>query len=149
MRRLGSLLSFLFLLLCILAIDPSGASALSPRLPKPDQRRPHHGLHQVSWIVRLRNRIIQSVFGIPDKPKPGRLHRQCSAGRQPISRLPPTLLAQYGHDIVIRFKITSSEEEKALAEAANTLLLDVWDFSEGRADIRLAQDEVREAYRYI
>jgi len=47
---------------------------------------------------------------------------------------------------VVRFKITSPEEEKALAEAANTLLLDVWDFSKGEADIRLAQDEVREAY---
>lgn len=51
--------------------------------------------------------------------------------------------ARYGGDMVLRFNITNEHEAAALAEASNTLYLDVWEFSENWVDIRLAKDVVR------
>lgn len=59
-----------------------------------------------------------------------------------VSELPNKLLAKYGGDVVLRFNLTTIEEEKALAEAANTLFLDVWAFTSNWADIRLREDDV-------
>ena len=51
-------------------------------------------------------------------------------------------MARYGEDVVLRFTIRSVEEAKALAEAADILFLDVWEFNEDWADIRVAKDVV-------
>jgi hypothetical protein len=53
------------------------------------------------------------------------------------------LLAKYGGDVVLRFNLSTPAEEKALAEAADTLFLDVWEFTQNWADIRLREDDVR------
>ena len=45
--------------------------------------------------------------------------------------------------MVLRFNISTSEEEAALSEAADTLFLDVWEFADNWADIRLREDDVR------
>lgn len=45
--------------------------------------------------------------------------------------------------MVLRFNISTSEEEIALSEAADTLFLDVWEFADNWADIRLREDDVR------
>ncbi|KAL6717131.1 putative metallocarboxypeptidase ecm14 [Lecanora helva] len=55
---------------------------------------------------------------------------------------PPTLLAQYGGDLVLRFEISSHEEAEALASAVNVLFLDVWEFTADWVDIRLSKDVV-------
>jgi extracellular matrix protein 14 len=52
------------------------------------------------------------------------------------------LSAKYGKDVVLRFNLSTAEEEKALAEAADVLLLDVWEFTNNWADIRISQDDV-------
>jgi len=44
--------------------------------------------------------------------------------------------------LVLRFNITTDVDAQAISEAANTLFLDVWDQSEDRVDIRLANDDV-------
>lgn len=44
--------------------------------------------------------------------------------------------------MVLRFNITTPLEEEQLAEAADTLFLDVWEFTSNWADIRLSQDDV-------
>jgi extracellular matrix protein 14 len=43
---------------------------------------------------------------------------------------------------VLRFNISTVEEEAALSEAADTLFLDVWEFTHNWADIRLREDDV-------
>ena len=42
----------------------------------------------------------------------------------------------------MRFNVSTSDEVKSLAEAADVLLLDVWEFSQDWVDIRLAKDIV-------
>jgi extracellular matrix protein 14 len=56
--------------------------------------------------------------------------------------LPAHTLARYGGDVLLRFNISTSEEAKSLAEASDTLLLDVWEFANDWVDIRLAQELV-------
>ena len=51
-------------------------------------------------------------------------------------------LARHGHEIVLRFNITTSVESKALSEAADTLFLDVWEYTDDWVDIRLSKDIV-------
>lgn len=50
--------------------------------------------------------------------------------------------AQYGSDLVLRFNISTAVESRSLAEAADTLLLDVWEFAENWVDIRMDKDTV-------
>jgi extracellular matrix protein 14 len=49
---------------------------------------------------------------------------------------------------VLRFTIRSAEEAKALAEAADILFLDVWEFNEDWADIRVAKDVVSRSHTH-
>ena len=49
---------------------------------------------------------------------------------------------RYSGDVVLRFNISTNAEAKSLAEAADTLLLDVWEFSHDWVDIRLSKDIV-------
>lgn len=93
---------------------------------------------QLTW---LRDTAIEKVFGQPPKSD---VHgqRQPVVSHAPSSKLPATLLAKYGGDVVLRFNLTTAAEEKALAEAADTLFLDVWEFTNNWADIRLREDDV-------
>ncbi|MCJ1378964.1 putative metallocarboxypeptidase ecm14 [Xylographa soralifera] len=52
------------------------------------------------------------------------------------------MLARYGGDVVLRFRIHQKDEAKALAEAVNVLFLDVWEFNTEWVDIRLAKDVI-------
>lgn len=45
--------------------------------------------------------------------------------------------------MVLRFNISTAKEAKSLAEAADTLLLDIWEFSHDWVDIRLSTDIVK------
>lgn len=59
----------------------------------------------------------------------------------PSSRAPgKQWVAHYGGDVVLRFKMQTADEARALSQAAATLFLDVWEFNEDWADIRLAKD---------
>jgi extracellular matrix protein 14 len=103
---------------------------------------------QLTW---LRDTAIEIIFGVQPKTDTattttavGQANVQTTPSqRRPSSaQLPDTLLAKYGGDVVLRFNITTVEEEAALAEAADTLFLDVWEFTNNWADIRLAEDDV-------
>ncbi|MCJ1282258.1 putative metallocarboxypeptidase ecm14 [Xylographa opegraphella] len=59
-----------------------------------------------------------------------------------MSSPPPRVLARYGGDVVLRFRIQKKDEAKALAEAVNVLFLDVWEFNTDWVDIRLAKDVI-------
>lgn len=143
--RLQSSLSLFAILLSFSDIHvyaiPSSASTLlnHHHLSIPAAPAPRHRsvFPQLTW---LRDTIIQTVFQLP-KPN-GHSSRLTAPNRPPSPQLPSTLLAKYGGDVVLRFNLTTAEDEAALAEAADTLFLDVWEFTSGWADIRLREDDV-------
>ncbi|KAK4546613.1 hypothetical protein LTR36_001830 [Oleoguttula mirabilis] len=85
----------------------------------------------------LSGRLIGSIWGVP-KADIGNAAKILKTNAQ----APPHTLARYGGDVVLRFNISTAEEAKGLAEAADTLLLDVWEFSQDWVDIRLSKDIV-------
>jgi extracellular matrix protein 14 len=93
-------------------------------------------------LTWLRDTAIEKVFGLPPKTAKTGTDKAISLDRPSSSRLPATLLAKYGGDVVLRFNISTLEEEAALSEAADTLFLDVWEFTNNWADIRLREDDV-------
>lgn len=86
---------------------------------------------------RLSDALIRRVWHLPETHK--REETDTGAARRPGR----DLVARYGQDIVLRFTINTAEEASALAEAADTLFLDVWEFNSDWVDIRLAKDVVR------
>jgi extracellular matrix protein 14 len=52
------------------------------------------------------------------------------------------LESRYRNDVVVRFNVTNSEEEGALARAAGQMFLDVWAFTPDYVDVRLDKDDV-------
>jgi len=85
---------------------------------------------------------VEKVFGLP--PKPAKADFDASLSRS-SSQLPSTLLAKYGGEVVLRFNLSTPYEERMLAEAADTLFLDVWEFTSNWADIRLREEDVSSA----
>ena len=116
-------------------------SALPQDSTRPlSQLAPHSFLPDAShgkglWH-RLRDQVIQNIWSIPgEQSRDGASTRP----RNQVSRPPPNLLARYGGDVVLRFKLKTVEEAKALAEASNTLFLDIWEFNEEWVDVRLSK----------
>lgn len=52
-------------------------------------------------------------------------------------------MAQHFGDVVLRFNVTTVEEGRRLATAAEEMYLDVWSANQEHVDIRIAQDSVR------
>lgn len=98
----------------------NGAPASHPHAPRP-------------WR-RLSDCIIRKIWGHPEKQK------SLASGGDAASETPVD--TRYGEDVVLRFKIQTSEEAAALAEAVDVLFLDVWEFNEDWADLRIAKDVV-------
>ena len=153
MHRSLSALQLLFVLVTLLAYVPLQASAVpwtslenapfnQPHLYQP-AREPTSRLRSVfPQLIWLRDTVIETVFRIPSKPAKGQKDKHSTSTRQSNAPLPETLLAKYGGDVVLRFNISTSEEEAALSEAADTLFLDVWEFADSWADIKLREDDV-------
>ncbi|KAG6012994.1 hypothetical protein E4U54_007191 [Claviceps lovelessii] len=81
-------------------------------------------------LTRIRSRAIVFLFG--RRPTLSTDRNQIMNG----------LRAKYANEIVLRFNVTTSQDENTLAAAANRLLLDVWATSHDFVDIRLHRDEV-------
>lgn len=96
---------------------------------------------QWTW---LRNTAIEKIFGLPPKVSKAVTNEANSLSRPASTKLnlPPNLSAKFGKDIVLRFNLSTAEDEKALAEAADVLLLDVWEFTNNWADIRICQEDI-------
>ncbi|KAF4633467.1 hypothetical protein G7Y89_g4645 [Cudoniella acicularis] len=106
---------------------------------QPSERKLRSVFPQLTW---LRDTAIEKVFGLPPKATRKGCDKPGSKSRPSSSQLPATLLAKYGGDVVLRFNLTTPQEEDALSEAADTLFLDVWEFTNNWADIRLREDDV-------
>ena len=144
--QIGNLLAIIpSLLLCFLNTPTTCAYSLPPNqyrpLPSSPLQVPHSSSRQQdskTFLTRWRDRVIETVWSIP--------RIQCQNGKittdEPASKAPTTLLSRYGGDMVLRFNISSVIEAKALAEAIDVLILDVWEFTANWVDIRLSKDVV-------
>ena len=152
MRHFWASLSFTSTIFLALSFVPFYALAVPNDNPFPNglyrvpakhqSQRLRSVFPQLTW---LRDTAIEKVFGVPPKSTKSQGDRSSSLSHTSNSQLPATLLAKYGGDVVLRFNISTSEEEAALSEAADTLFLDVWEFADNWADIRLREDDVRRA----
>ena len=127
----------------ILLSPPTTASSLNqphpnPQLPPHIPQRPSHSFHASSWLSHARDNLIQTIWRIPPHSGLTKANGKAAA----VARPPPTLLARYGGDLVLRFNINSIDEAEALAQAVNVLFLDVWEYTTHWVDIRLSKDVV-------
>jgi extracellular matrix protein 14 len=159
------ILPFLSFIVLLFACVPIAAYSVPYKSPAGTDRQssPTHRYHadpkynfrsvfpQLTWIRDASALKVAGVFdafyslssrlGLSQKTvKTG--HAKQTLSRPSNAQLPANLLAKYGGDIVLRFNLSTSLEEKALAEAADTLFLDVWAFTSNWADIRLREDDV-------
>ncbi|KAG5950781.1 hypothetical protein E4U57_007389 [Claviceps arundinis] len=81
-------------------------------------------------LTKICSRVTEILFGRRITEPTGR------------DRILRGLRAQYAKEIVLRFNITTSQDERILAVAAKQLFLDVWAFSDTFVDIRLHRDDV-------
>jgi extracellular matrix protein 14 len=130
-----------FAVLSLLFLGPSlVTSAPHDAAPSPYDAGTYAATHNASprpWR-RLSDAIIRKIWKLPDDPNSlGRSNRQSAS-----NAIGDKLVAQYSEDVVLRFKIRTVEEASALAEAACILFLDVWEFTDDWADIRLSKDVV-------
>lgn len=151
--RLNSLMSkpsvVVALLLVLFASQAVTAAAsysdlrASRRAPSPSPR--HDGPRSSSafpLLTWLRDSAIELVFGKhPSSTGAGGTGGGRSGASYYSSLYQP---ARYSKQTVIRFSVTTADEERALAEATNRLFLDVWAFNNhtGAVDIRLNKEDV-------
>lgn len=156
------MLSFVFLLFACVPIaaysvpfkSPSGTDRQSSPT-HPYQADPKYNFRsvfpQLTWIRDASALKVAGVFdafyslsgrwGLSQKTVKAGLDKQ-TLPRPSSVQLPANLLAKYGGDVVLRFNLSTPLEEKALAEAADTLFLDIWAFTSNWADVRLREDDV-------
>lgn len=91
---------------------------------------------------RLSDAIIRKIWSLPNTQKS--LRDDDSSAHEAATE---QFVSRYGDDVVLRFKIRTAEEAKALAEASDILFLDVWEFNDDWADIRVATDVVSSCTR--
>jgi extracellular matrix protein 14 len=118
------------------AVPSHPDEAFQPAASALPQTRPF-----LSQWRRLSQRVIETIWTQPSR------HEENVAKVKKISKteeqlLPAHTLARYGGDVLLRFNISTEQEAKSLAEASDTLLLDVWEFAADWVDIRLAQELV-------
>ncbi|KAK3058911.1 putative metallocarboxypeptidase ecm14 [Extremus antarcticus] len=118
---------------------PALLSAFVVAIPSPITQHPLILTEERTPLWKsLSNKLIDSIWASQRNEKDALRTPNLTAFRQP----PPHTLARYGGDVVVRFNVSTAEEAASLAEAADTLLLDVWEFSQDWVDIRLAKDIV-------
>ncbi|KAG5983728.1 hypothetical protein E4U55_007313 [Claviceps digitariae] len=111
--------ALLLVLICVAVVAKPTASDLSTA---------NVGLFPL--LTTIRGRAIEFLFG----RRPTNITER--------DRIINGLRAKYANEIVLRFNVTTPQDENDLAAAANRLFLDVWAFSEDFVDIRLHRDEV-------
>ncbi|KAL8405930.1 hypothetical protein RB596_004681 [Gaeumannomyces avenae] len=119
----------LLLGLVLLVLSPT-VPAAGVRPPPPHAQNASRGLFPlVTW---LRDNVVEMVFGRPASAK------RKSAPPRGMGALNP----RYDKETVIRFNVSSHDEEGALADAADRLFLDVWASTRNNVDIRLHKKDV-------
>ncbi|KAH7362929.1 ECM14 protein [Plectosphaerella cucumerina] len=83
-------------------------------------------------LTWLRDSAVELVFGHHPKQTTG-----------PSSEIPIPSPKQYTDEVVLRFNVTSYQQEEAIADAAGRLFLDVWAVTRDFVDIRVQKDKIR------
>lgn len=89
---------------------------------------------------RLSNFLIETIWGAPHPTTPKSKERFNAYNG--LHKVAGNALARYGSDVVLRFNVSTARDVRGLADAADALFLDVWDYTEDWVDIRLAKDDV-------
>lgn len=91
--------------------------------PPPPPREPSH---RPAWRS-MTDAVIRNIWGPPaaSHPEPA------------INSLPRP---KHSGDVVVRFNITNAQDATSLADAADNLFLDLWEFTDDWVDIRLQKD---------
>lgn len=118
---LTAVLSFVFPL-------PTAGAGIQPSLYEREVHAESTS-HVFPFLKWLRDSAVEVVFGKPSTSIKG-------------SRPGAQLRSRYRNDVVIRFNVTNSEEEGAIAQAVDQMFLDVWAFTPEFVDVRLAKDDV-------
>ncbi|KAF6835840.1 zinc carboxypeptidase [Colletotrichum plurivorum] len=83
-------------------------------------------------LAWLRDGAVEFVFGAPP----------VKVAPRPSSHIQAAFRNKYKDQVVLRFNLTTTEEETVFAEAASRLFLDVWAFNHDYVDVRLRNDDV-------
>jgi extracellular matrix protein 14 len=118
------------------AVPSHPDEAFQPVISTLPQTRPF-----LSQWRRLSQRVIETIWTQPSKNEES-VTKVKKISKTEEQLLPAHTLARYGGDVLLRFNISTEQEAKSLAEASDTLLLDVWEFAADWVDIRLAQELV-------
>jgi extracellular matrix protein 14 len=103
-----------------------------------------HSVTSPSPWRRFANTLIAGIWQLPQGQLPIRAD-QDRKGKTDHG----LVAAKYGRDIVLRFNLTSPRDAQAIAEAAEDLYLDIWEFNENWVDVRLAKDIVRSHVHHL
>ncbi|CAM1510271.1 Fc.00g006060.m01.CDS01 [Cosmosporella sp. VM-42] len=96
----------------------------------PDAPADNSNVRLFPFLTKIRDSAIEFIFG---------RHPTKDICKPPV---PNELRAQYANELVLRFNVTTTDEETALADAAARLFLDVWAFTDDYVDIRLHSEDV-------
>ncbi|KAF4460629.1 metallocarboxypeptidase ecm14 [Fusarium albosuccineum] len=114
----------------LLLLQASDAAGIDTQRPIPYTQAGNTNTRLFPFLTKLRDTAVEFIFGrhpTKDTNQPPSLNQ---------------LRAQYANQLVLRFNVTTSHEEGALADAAARLFLDVWAFTEDYVDIRMHANKV-------
>ncbi|KAF5006559.1 hypothetical protein FDECE_7062 [Fusarium decemcellulare] len=114
----------------LLLLQASDAAGIDTQRPIPYTQAGNTNTRLFPFLTKLRDTAVEFIFGrhpTKDTNQPPSLNQ---------------LRAQYTNQLVLRFNVTTSHEEGALADAAARLFLDVWAFTEDYVDIRMHANKV-------
>jgi extracellular matrix protein 14 len=136
-QRVAAMRQSTFIILSLLLLGPSLVHAA----PHDNVRFPHDAptshIHAPRPWRRLSDALIRKIWALPEKQK------SVGGAERGTADIPTHQLdTRYGEDVVLRFKIRTSEEAQSLADAVDVLFLDVWEFNDDWADLRVAKDVV-------
>ncbi|GJD03796.1 zinc carboxypeptidase [Colletotrichum higginsianum] len=83
-------------------------------------------------LKRLRNSVVEFVFG----PHPAKATASASHALA-------SLRDDHVNEVVLRFNLTTAEEETAFAAAAARTFLDIWTFNREYVDVRIPKRDIR------
>ncbi|KAJ6444190.1 zinc carboxypeptidase domain-containing protein [Purpureocillium lavendulum] len=114
----------------LLLSQPAAAAGIGSyqSLPSPHTESRHARLFPL--LTKLRDGTVEFFFG-----------RHPTKAAKPAKGL-GAVRSKYTDELVLRFNVSTTDEEAALSDAAARLFLDVWAFTGDYVDIRLHADEV-------